>query len=286
MTKLITKDTVVFYHGDCMDGFGAAWAVWKKMGDEADYIALFHGSPIPVEVKNKNIIFVDFIPYENVLNKIIADNISVIAIDHHKTNSEKIKLIPENIFDLSKSGAVLAWEYFHKESAPLLLKYVQDMDLWEWKLENSKEIMIALELVDFNFESWDMLRMNLEDQNLKTKLIEEGKLLLKYQQILVNDIIKNSGQIVEFESYKIFAINSSVFSNEIGNYLAVNHPPFAIIWQQKGENTTVSLRSDQTVDVGAIAKKFGGGGHIGAAGFEISLGVPLPWKVIKQDNEK
>lgn len=286
MEQPIIKDIVVFYHAQCFDGFSAAWAVWKKIGDDAQYMPLFYGRPIPIEPKNKKIIFVDFLPKEDELKKIIADNMSVVAIDHHKTNSEKIKLVPEYTFDLSKSGAVLAWEYFHKEPVPLLLRYVQDMDLWEWKLENSKEIMITLDLVDFNFNDWDTLRMSIENPELKNKLVEKGKLLLKYQEILVNDIIKSNGQKVEFEGYKIFAVNSSVFTNEVGNSLSITHPPLSIIWQQRSDIITISLRSDGTVDVGAIAKKYGGGGHVGAAGFEIPIGASFPWKIIKKEDEK
>ncbi len=109
MDQPITKDIVVFYHAECFDGFSAAWAVWKKMGDEANYMPLFYGRPMPIEAKNKKIIFVDFLPKENELKKLIAENISVVAIDHHKTNSETIKSVPDHVFDLSKSGAVLAW---------------------------------------------------------------------------------------------------------------------------------------------------------------------------------
>ena len=283
MDQSITKDTVVFYHAECFDGFSAAWAVWKKIGDNADYVALFHGRPMPVDVKNKNIIFVDFLPKEDALKKIIADNISVLGIDHHKTNSEKVKLVPEYSFDLSKSGAVLAWEYFHKEPVPLLLKYVQDMDLWEWKLENSKEINITLELADPSFNNWDILRENIENPEQKVKLIEEGKLLLKYQEVLVKDIIKGNAQMVEFDGYKVFAVNSSVFHNEIGNTLSITHPPFGIIWQQRPHSITIGLRSNRTVDVGAIANKYGGGGHVGAAGFEIPIGSPFPWKLIREN---
>ena len=32
------KKIVVIYHDQCRDGFGAAYAAWKKFGDDASYI--------------------------------------------------------------------------------------------------------------------------------------------------------------------------------------------------------------------------------------------------------
>ena len=44
---------------------------------------------------------------------------------------------------------------------------------------------------------------------------------------------------------------------------------------------TVSLRSDGSVDVSKLAKKYGGGGHKAAAGFSFKVGRKAPWKKIK-----
>jgi phosphoesterase RecJ-like protein len=44
----------------------------------------------------------------------------------------------------------------------------------------------------------------------------------------------------------------------------------------------ISLRSDGTVDVSEIAKKYGGGGHIKAAGFVLDIGASLPWKELNE----
>ena len=81
----ITKDIVILYHGDCNDGFGGAWAAWKKFGNDADYVPLHHGLPLPEGLNDKHIFFVDIIPDETTIKKVISNNKSVIAIDHHKT---------------------------------------------------------------------------------------------------------------------------------------------------------------------------------------------------------
>ncbi len=54
--------------------------------------------------------------------------------------------------------------------------------------------------------------------------------------------------------------------------LSVLHHLFCIIWHQREGRRYVSLRSKPgTVDVSAIATRYGGGGHINAAGFSVPL---------------
>ena len=44
------KKTVVLYHANCHDGFGGAFAAWKKFGDAADYVPMRYGMAIPDDV--------------------------------------------------------------------------------------------------------------------------------------------------------------------------------------------------------------------------------------------
>ena len=38
----------VLYHANCYDGFGAAWAAWRKLGDDGVvYQAVNYGDPLP-----------------------------------------------------------------------------------------------------------------------------------------------------------------------------------------------------------------------------------------------
>src|SRR6185369_15825359 len=48
------------------------------------------------------------------------------------------------VFDIARSGAVLAWKYFNEEIPPMA-HIIEDRDLWLWKLPHSKEINAALE---------------------------------------------------------------------------------------------------------------------------------------------
>ncbi len=47
MSRMHEKDIVVIYHKHCPDGFGAAYAAWKKFGDAAEYLPASYGDPVP-----------------------------------------------------------------------------------------------------------------------------------------------------------------------------------------------------------------------------------------------
>jgi uncharacterized protein len=54
------KDIVVVYHAECTDGFGAAYAAWKKFGDTASYIPLKTQVEITIDFTNKEVYVVDY----------------------------------------------------------------------------------------------------------------------------------------------------------------------------------------------------------------------------------
>lgn len=278
----ITKNTVVLYHAECNDGFGAAWAAWNKFGDKADYIPINHGLPLPEGLNGKQIFFVDIIPDEATIKKVINDNKSVVAIDHHKTGEPKMKLFKEYIFDYNHSGAVLAWQYFYPgKSVPKFLLLIEDMDLWNWKYPETDRFLAALILYDFNIQTWDKIAVEIEDPAKLADYLDKGELLLSFQEKMFGRAIEKA-YLVEFEGFKVYAANTLHFwASKLGHKLVEKQPPLAIIWSQENSQITVSLRSDGSVDVSEIAKKYGGGGHKAAAGFEIPAEEKFPWKIIK-----
>jgi nanoRNase/pAp phosphatase (c-di-AMP/oligoRNAs hydrolase) len=85
-----------------------------------------------------------------------------------------------------------------------------------------------------------------------------------------------------FVGLKTLAVNtaSKMLSSTIGHLLHKKQPPIGILWYESAGEYNVSLRSNGTVDVSKLAKKFGGGGHSAAAGFTIPISQKLPWKKI------
>ncbi|MGH9333969.1 MAG: phosphohydrolase, partial [Vicinamibacteria bacterium] len=124
--------TVVLYHAFCADGFGAAWAAWKRLGERAEYLPVQHGAPPPSIPKESDVYILDFSYPRAEIEEMKARVASLQVIDHHRTAEEELRGLEYAVFDNRKSAAVLSWEYFHPgEPVPELLRYVMDRDLWQ-----------------------------------------------------------------------------------------------------------------------------------------------------------
>ena len=171
--------------------------------------------------------------------------------------------IPNTHFDMTKSGAMLAWEFFHPgKDHPKFIGYIEDRDLWKWELPYSKEFAAAFDMVPFEFEEFEKF----EDDSVFDDAVKRGSYILAYAKTVVKKICDKAVKR-RFRGYDVLVVNASHWISEIGSSLSPNCD-FAVIWyySHSSNATKVSLRSFyDSVDVSEIAKKFGGGGHKKAA---------------------
>ncbi len=276
------KRIVVIYHKNCVDGFAGAWAAWRRFGNTAEYIAVRPGTLPQKRLRGKEIYSIDVSFSKIIQEKLRRENKSVVILDHHVSRKNDTKAFPENVFDNDHSGALLAWNYFHpKKKPPRLLKYVEEDDLWRYRLPHSKEIGTALMLLDFDFRVWNVCAKRFENKVQLGKIIEQGKTILEYNRKTIAFIMKRSVSLVQFDGHKVLAANSPILESDLGHELAKKRPPFGIVWRvESNGDIGVSLRSSGKVDVSKIAVKHGGGGHKKAAGFEVKKGKKVPWKTV------
>ena len=232
MTKLC------IYHGGCPDGFGAAYAVWKRFGDEVEYYPATHGDP-PPDVTGRDVIMVDFSYKRPVLTEMLKRCNSMIILDHHKTARDDLVTLfhpkLQVVFDMERSGAVITWEYFHcNTDVPALLLHIQDRDLWNWKLPFSREILTALDTHDMRFRVWDELHVR--------DLATVGVHMLAYYNSIVADMV-DKADIMELDGYTVPVLNAPYFmASDLGNILAKGYP-FAVIYSTDARGVRYSLRS-------------------------------------------
>jgi len=254
----------VIYHADCTDGFGAAYSAWKFLGNRAEYHACKHGTA-PPDVSGKNVVILDFSFDNATTKKMIEEAAGLLVIDHHKSAMVELHDISDTYFDMTKSGAILSWEFFHPgKEPPKFIKYIQDRDLWKWELEYSKEFSAAFDMVPFEFEEFEKF----EDDSVFDDAVKRGSYILAYSKTVVKKMSdKASGRKMGGKS--VLVVNASHWISEIGARLAPDCD-VAMIWYYDHTDKVikVSLRSfHDIVDVSEVAKKFGGGGHKKAAGF-------------------
>lgn len=258
---------LILYHDDCIDGFGAAWAAWRKLGDAAEYLPVTHGNP-PPEVTGKAVTIVDFSYKRDVLLEMADKAASLTVVDHHKTAQENLAGLDFCTFDMTRSGAVLSWHHFHPDAdLPELLAYVQDKDLWTWELPQSREITCALRGYAFEFSRWSKWADHWAAA--KPALATEGDAILRYQQGVVDVVVSTATEVV-MDGHKVLCANTPTLQSEVAGQLAEGRP-FGVAWYEADGKRYYSLRSrDGGIDVSEVAQKYGGGGHPRASGFSVA----------------
>jgi len=274
------KRIVVLYHYDCPDGFGAAWAAWRKFGASADYFAVKHQEPPPSGLKNKEIYMIDFTYFGRDLQKLIKENF-VTTLDHHIGAKKEILTAPRHLYALNHSGAVLAWKFFHpSQSVPWLLRFIEDRDLWKFKLPKSNAILTVVDLSKYDFHKWNKLADDLENPTKRKQYAIQGTAMLKYENAKIEKIIEKADRAL-FQGRQALVVNSPILKSAVGNALLKRGVSLAIVWRREGNKIYVSLRSTDKIDVSKLAQRYGGGGHKRAAGFTYPAGVKLPWRYLE-----
>ena len=264
------KETVLLYHSNCPDGFGAAWSFWKKYGDSIDYIPVSHGVE-PPDVSGLNVFIADFCYKRDILLSLKDKAKSITVLDHHKSAEEDCGDLDFCTFDMEHSGAYMAWRYLNpNDRVPLLIKYIEDRDLWRWKLDSTESILSAVDSFEKTFDNWDMLSDCLDEVNSpswgRVKTMGDG--ILQYKKSLISSLMRNVHNI-SIAGKSVPAINIPFFQSEVAAELA-KECDYAAAYYFDGESYKFSLRSKtHGSDVSLIAGMFGGGGHKNAAGFRV-----------------
>lgn len=281
---------LVIYHANCWDGFCAAWVARTALG-EIEAVPAQYGVP-PPDVQGRHVFILDFSYPRNVMVEIVGAAAWTCVIDHHKTAKEALDRLDEVlapdltvVFDMDKSGGRLAWEYFwdwrisklpvdarpfslgvRRDLAPWLVDYTEDRDLWRHALEGTQEINAALRSYPLDFELWDQF----EHKDPRSTFYYEGAAIRRRERQIVEDHMRHARE-AEMDGHRIRLVNATVLFSEIAGELAEGYPFGACYFDRQDGKRQWSLRSSPDgVDVSAIAKAHGGGGHQHAAGFEES----------------
>lgn len=315
---------LVIYHANCTDGFGAAFAAWLKLGDDAEYLPMDYTNDralledVVASATNRETYILDFSFPRDVMNAIFENAKRVVWLDHHKTAFEMWCGKSPDIFftthkeqdesktitlDDCRSGAMLAWRYFHPGTeVPMLIQHIDDRDRWQFKLEGSKEVHAALASYrPWTFEQWEgfLVWENFRQEGTAILRAHNQHIQAALKQARLCQIVKpekQRGRRVEppwshrvsgpnhlgyFDEAYVsgLAANAPTFlASDLGHELANQSGTFGLVWSMAGDGQIhCSLRSNGDYDVSAIAKAFGGGGHRNAAGFSTNLDTLMEW---------
>jgi hypothetical protein len=270
-----------FYHAGCPDGFGAVWSVRRAWGDDAWFVARGHEDTVRLgDCEDALVAFVDIAPRRDELRELADVASQVVVLDHHVTARDRLTSDVNYVdeleseghelhFDLSHSGAVLAWQYFHPdEPVPDLLRYVEDQDLWNWALKDSDAINAAIASYPRKFDVWDRLASHPIEA-----LAEQGAPILRANRMEVERRLDHA-RPVALGTERIEAINASNNRSQIGHELSSRAKfgqQWGLVYRVEGPEVFATIYSIGDLDISKVALEYGGGGHKNASGFRVSL---------------
>lgn len=282
---------LVIYHGNCADGFTAAWLAnifcyqrAKGLSDRdgpverptewyVDAHAGVYGTP-PPDVTRRMVYILDFSYTPEVMLEIAEKAADVFWIDHHASAINAMKDIEHpnlhKTVSVERSGAYLTSKLLFPDRDPLeMVKLVDDRDRWEFADKRSRPFAAGLFSRPYKLGEWNYACDNVE------RLTVEGEAIDRNNLKAINELLDVQLRFEEIDGVNVPTANMSYMSSSDGGAeMLRRHPevPFAATWYLRKDGKKVySLRSrnGEDVDVGAIAKKFGGGGHKHAAGFAV-----------------
>ena len=280
---------ICLYHAGCPDGTGAAWCFWRENReriDDNDICDSFilqevkHNEPYPKIIKGKNVVIVDFSYDRDTIKEICAEANYLLILDHHDTAQRNLQDLDKEfgnfsyIFDMSRSGAQIAWDWCYPEiQRPWFIEIIADRDLWKWEIPYSKEIGKALFYYGwYTFSGLEKLyQVKIPEIS---RFAEQGKILTSIEAKNISHAVGNS-VLCNFEGHRVrIATCSPLIRSEVGNALCdMKDCQFAATWRYSfvSDQWWVSLRAskDCKIPLNVLCEKYGGGGHPRACGFAI-----------------
>jgi hypothetical protein len=277
--------THILHHAHCPDGHGSAY-VAQKFLPGARIIPVSYGDPIPDSVDGEVVFVLDFCFPPDQLRELVGRAGAVRILDHHHTAVGYLSEVEDIIdvytdlddmpavlsdawavIDQTHSGVGLAQRWFGFDRK--WLNNIEDRDLWRFHLEHTSDIFAAVTSRPYTIEAWDEI-----DATPYGELVAEGRAINRYRDQLIESAVKDSW-VVDIPGIGPTPVTPCPYSvgSDVAGELAKNHPGgIGAYFMVKQDTVRFGLRArNGGPNVADLAKElFGGGGHPGASGFEVS----------------
>lgn len=293
--------TTVIYHSADFDGIFCR-EIAKKFLPDAELIGWNHGDD-PLPVPDGKIYILDLpvdrvfgINIQNAWQGCFGADTDIVWIDHHKSSIESHPTeIPGYRID-GVAAARLAWQYFtfndgkpnkrpispnlpEKQhyidrivSEPWAVRLAGEYDIWDKRDPNAELFQHGLRSEELYPVTWDaLLSDSIEDEATVTRLLNQGRALQFARTNENASIIKEIGFTIQWEGLTFLACNAARYNSHLftAGLTPTHDACFGFKWT--GKTWSVSLYhapGNEHHDLSLIAKKYGGGGHRGACGFQ------------------
>jgi oligoribonuclease NrnB/cAMP/cGMP phosphodiesterase (DHH superfamily) len=277
---------VIVFHHDDADGRCSAAVVLRWAQVELPSVERLHlveasyNKPIPIDdIKpGEDVVIVDFSFKPDVMREVRKRTGLITWCDHHVSckdydyANDPTILGLRDFTDKGLSGCELTWKHFFNCKAPRFIALLGDYDSWRMKeAPESLEFYEGLKMEDTGPRDpvWEELFCEAVHSDSRgttlAGICHRGRVATRYRDLYCRGMCASFGYMATLDGHKAYAVNLYRFGSQ-GFGAMFNAVPVCISYVHTGDEYVVSLYS-ATVDVSEIARKFGGGGHAGAAGF-------------------
>ncbi len=270
---------ICFYHSSDLDGH-CSGAIVKCVFPEAEMIGINYGGGFPWRrVQNQDVYMVDFslqpFPEMERLNNVC----NLVWIDHHKTAIEecdKSGIVVAGNREEGVAACALVWKHLHPDLAlPRVVDLLAKYDIWDHADPDVLPFQYGMRLLDThpnNQKMWqELLKANGWRSSVEaSNIISKGNIILQYEEKRNVQLCQRMAFPTLFDGLKAIAINCSGGSRLFKSIWDSTKYDLMLtfVWNPYG-HYDVGLYTDKPgVDVGELAKRYGGGGHSQAAGFQ------------------
>ncbi len=267
-----------FYHKSDLDGH-CSGAIVKRAYPNCECVGVDYNDTLEslgyaFEVGDK-VFVVDFRFNEKDMEW-LNFNTELHWIDHHKTSIDRAHetgflSYGGQLLEIGRAGCELTWEYLNESKMPETVLLLGRYDVWDHADKRVLPFQYGMrEHEDTLPESkiWQPL-FNDDDGSMVEKITERGKLILAYQDKQNAIYAKGMSYEGKIEGLRAIIMNKAYANSKAFDavYDPEKHDIMVLFGIKKDEYKYTLFADKDNIDVSAIAKKYGGGGHKGAAGF-------------------
>ena len=289
---------IVIYHSRDLDGYSSGAIVKKKFPDAIlfgfDYgqdLESIMGDISGSTLSEHNVIMIDVVLEEMSDMFALAKKCkSLTWIDHHLSAIRKYEAVkdqaPGNFIAVLEDGIAACeggWKYlFPNEKMPRAIELLGQYDTWRNKDKEKWEMQIlpfqyGMRLKCNSAQSFPMELLDGPLHQSPTspvdkmveRVIQNGHIILEYQAKINETQCKKAFEF-EFEGLRAICLNGGGFSSDVFKsvYDESKHDVM-MPFQFDGKQWIFSMYTTKDLDLSVIAKKWGGGGHKQACGFQV-----------------
>lgn len=283
---------IVFYHNADLDGKCSA-ALLKSRYPGERFIGINYGDKFPWdEVKDESVVMVDFSlqPFSDMV-RLRKEAANLVWIDHHKAAFADMEDYHHTTGDFSPwygirdtkyAACELTWSYYFDcqdwvdpSKMPTWVRLLGRWDVWD----HTDELVVPFQYgmrslnTDIYESVWDDLlreRYTFQVGLTVQSIIDRGKIILNYEDEGNAAYARATAYEATFDGHLVIVINRALCGSR--TFKSVYDPlqhDFMVAWVRRPDCYSVRMYSDSgKVDLSEIARKHGGGGHYGAAGFQ------------------